>query len=356
MTYEETVMKALDKIEPKLARLPEIEVQQREFADRLLVLEQRGSAGGDGSSGDGARQTLGAQAWTSLQANMDLLKKTSSVRLELKAAGDAITTTSGRTVVSGGVGTPGASVLGLQNALPQRVIGATSAVEYSRFTGTQGAAAQQAVEGDAKAAIRPDHTLIMQAALTVAGYAKLSRQALNDSAELKRAVDVSLARSVGISLDVILTTGGTGFTGGIAGLATAYTSLVYASLADATSEGVATMQQAGFSPDVVAMSPADWLGVTVAKGSDGHYLSQAYLGTLPENLRGLRVVLSPSVAAGKSLLLDSRHIELLVVDGFTVEVAYSGTDFTQNLVTVLGETRVIPTFRTVGAARLITPL
>ena len=63
----------------------------------------------------------------------------------------------------------------------------------------------------------------------------------------------------------------------------------------------------------------------------------------------------PSVDAGKALLMDTSHSDLLVVDGFTVEVAYSGDDFTNNLVTVLGEVRVIPVFRTVGSARLITP-
>ena len=72
-------------------------------------------------------------------------------------------------------------------------------------------------------------------------------------------------------------------------------------------------------------------------------------------MRGLRVVLSPSVAAGKALLIDSAHSELLTVEGFSVEVAYVDDDFTKNLVTIIGEVRVIPVFRTVGSARLITP-
>ena len=65
--------------------------------------------------------------------------------------------------------------------------------------------------------------------------------------------------------------------------------------------------------------------------------------------------LSPSVDAGKALLIDTAHVELLIVDGFNIEVAYDGNDFTKNLVTMLGEMRVIPIFMTTGAARLITP-
>jgi hypothetical protein len=72
-------------------------------------------------------------------------------------------------------------------------------------------------------------------------------------------------------------------------------------------------------------------------------------------MRGLRVLLSPSVDAGKALLMDTAHVELLVVDGFVVEAAYADDDFSKNLISLRGETRVIPVFLSVGAARLITP-
>jgi hypothetical protein len=345
------LMKSLDKIEENQTGIIQ---RQTEFADRLLGVEQkRSTLPGEFSTNT---QSLGAQFLKSFEANRELFEKTRSVRLEIKAAGDSITTSSGRRIISGGVGVPGANVLGFQNALTARPASNTSAVEYSRYTGQQGAAAQQAAEGDAKAAVRPDHSLITQTAITIAGYAKMSRQAMADSSELKRSVDVTLSRSVATAVDVALVNGATGFAGGYETLATAYTSLIYTSLVDAISEGVATMQIAGFIPDVVSLNPADWLAIVVAKGTaNDHYLSGNYLGSLPSEMRGLRVVLSPSVDAGKALLLDSTHSELLTVDGFSIEVAYSGDDFTKNLVTVLGEVRVIPTFRTVGSARLITP-
>lgn len=304
----------------------------------------------------GTADNLGSQVATKFEENRELFEKTRSVRLEVKAAGDAITTASGRNIITGGVGAITGGVLGLQNALPSRRTPSTSAVEYSRFTGTQGAAAVQAGEGTAKAAVRPDHSLIVQSAITIAGYSKMSRQALNDSEELKRCVNVTLLRSTATALDAALVSGvvAPAFDG-YGTLATATTSLVYTALVDAISESVSAMQVAGFAPDAVALNPADWLAVTVAKGSDLHYLSGAYLGALPSEMRGLRVVLSPSVAAGKALLMDTAHAELLVVDGFSVEIAYSGDDFTKNLCTVLGELRVIPVFRTAGSMRLITP-
>ena len=336
-----------------LKALDRVEANQTEIKDRLLMVEQKGSA----ALGELTTKTasLGDQFLKSFEANRELFEKTRSVRLEIKAAGDAITTSSGRTIISGGAGAPGANVIGFQNALTVRPAPGTTALEYSRYTGVQGAAAQQAAEGDAKAAVRPDHTLVTQTAITIAGYAKMSRQAMSDSAELRRAVDITLNRSVSTALDVALVSGATGFAGGFSTLATAYTSLIYTHMVDAISEGVATMQVAGFNPDVVGLNPSEWLKLVTARGlANDHYLSGNYLGALPAEMRGLRVVLSPTIAAGKALLIDSGHSELLTVDGFSIEVAYSGDDLTKNLVTVLGEVRVIPTFRTVGSARLIT--
>lgn len=301
------------------------------------------------------RKTLGAKVWDQVQENADLLSKTSRVRLEIKGAGDPITTTSARKVENLGLSALGGMPLGIQNGLTTRSIGATTAVEYSRYTGLQGAAGVQAAEGAAKAAVRPDHSIISQQSITIAGWAKVSKQALNDAAELEQAIDVTLRRSVAMATDALIVAG-SGTWAGLASLGTAYTSLLYTNLADAASEAVATMQEAGFNPDVVAMRPSDWLALQVARGTaNDHYLAGSYLAPLPERMRGLRVVLSPSITAGTCHVIDSSQCDLLVVEGFTVEIGTDGDDFTKNLRTILGEARVIPTFRAVGAVRVITP-
>lgn len=346
------IINALDSIESKFNSF---KTNQTVFEDRLMQVEQK-AGGVFAGEGVTSKTGLGDLFLKSFNANRELFEKTRSVRLEIKAAGDPLTTSNARNLIMGGVGSITGGVLGLQNALPTRPSASTSAVEYSRMTATTGAAAQQEAQGDAKAAVRPEHSLIVQSALTIAGYTKLSRQALNDSGELRQAVDITLRRSVNIALDVALVSGATGFAGGYETLATAYTSLVYTGMADAVSESVSIMQTAGFSPDVVALNPADWLAIVVKKGTaNDHYLSGNYLGAMPSEMRGLRVVLSPTVGAGTALLMDTSHSELLMVDSFTVEMAYAGDDFTKNLCTILGEIRVIPTFRTTGSARVITP-
>lgn len=358
----DTLLKSVDAIHEKVtssstktaAELQRLSTDQRELADRLVSLEQRGGMQQEAREGAG-RASLGDRVWSELEKNAELLAKTRSIRFEVKAAADPITTANGRNIVVGVVGGPGPNTLGLQLALRTVPVFGVTALEYSRYTGKEGAAAQQATEGAAKAYVRPTHTLVTQKALTIAGLTKISAQAMTDRAELAAVVNNVLRREVDIALDVALTNGATDFSGGFEALATAYTSLVYTAMVDAISEGVSTMQIAGFAPDVVVLNPADWLAIMVAKGSDLHYLSGSYLQAMPMEMRGLRVVLSSSVDAGKALLMDSQHCELRVSNTFGVEVAYSGDDFERNLLTMRGEMRVIPVFRSTGAARLITP-
>lgn len=357
----EDIERGLDKFNAKFA---DIETKNRELAGRLLEIEQKGTAGGYPDDPTLTTKSLGSRVWSEIKANADLLGKTSKLTLSVagagslavKAAGDVTGTASARTIQPGGVGAPAGLALGVQYAFPTRSVGATSAVEYSRYTGIEGAAAVQAAEGDAKAAVRPTFSLIEQSGLTIAGYSKISKQALTDSQELQRAIDVTLRRSIAGALDTLLQSGTWGGAAGLLAHATSYTSLVYTGLADAASEAVATMQTAGFVPDTVILTPADWLAITTAKASgSGEYLSGAYLAPLPELLRGMRVVLSPACTAGKIMVADSSQLELLVVDDLTVEIGTDNDDFTKNVRTILGELRAIPAFRAVGAVRLITP-
>lgn len=349
-----TVMNSIDRVEKAME---DIAGNQRELAERLLQVEQRGSGVCDEPQVMRADPNyLSSQVVKEVKNNADLLSKTDKLRLEIKAAGDVVTTAMARAIASGGVGMPTGLPIGVQNAMPARKIDAVTAYEYSRYVGIEGAAARQAAEGDAKSPVRPVFSLINQSAITIAGYSKISKQALTDSKELERAIGVTLFRSISSVMDSELNSASWGGASGLLGHATAYTSLVYTGLADAASEAVATMQEGGFIPDTVVMRPAEWLAITTAKAAgSGEYLSGSYLSALPESLRGMRVVLSPTITAGKVLVVDSSQVELLVVDGFTVEIGTVDDDFTKNVRTILGEVRVLPTFRAVGAARLITP-
>jgi hypothetical protein len=147
----EVLLKALDKIDGKFQNY---ETEQRTLADRLLQVEQKGTSQFEGAASGGGGLTLGDKFVKFFSENAEMFSKTKSLRLEIKAAADPVTTASGRNILTGGVRAPGPNGMGIQNALPQRSTPAVTAYEYSRYTGVQGAAAVQILEGDAKAAIR----------------------------------------------------------------------------------------------------------------------------------------------------------------------------------------------------------
>jgi HK97 family phage major capsid protein len=305
-------------------------------------------------------ETLGSQVAKKLAEHAGEFGRTKSLRLEgltfeTKLAGDPVTTADTRNIISAGIGSPAAFAMGVQGAFPQRNLSGVSSVEYSRYQGTTGAALV-VKEGTLKPAVRPDHVLIQQSSLTIAAWTKSSRQAINDAQELEQVINITLQRAVAKALDLALTAGSIdpAFPGLLA-LATPVTSLTYTALPDAVSEAFAGMQMDGYLPNTMAVSPLDWLAITTMKSTTGEYLSGNFLSNLPESMRGLKVIFSPSLPAGKALLLDSGQLDLAIVDGFSIELAYVNDDFVKNLVTVLGEMRVIPTFRSVGAAALVTP-
>ena len=293
-----------------------------------------------------------------LDEHRDLLLSAGRASFTVRAAAsDPVTTSAVGTTVSLSPTAPNGPVIGAQSVIPSRSVSSATSFSYPRYSSVEGAAAVQAAEGDAKAQVHPVFTLVEQPAITIAGFTKMSRQALSDEQELSRVVDGVLRRSLGIKLDSILVDGNVApaFTG-YEPLAGATTSLVYTSLVDAVSEEVAAMQIAGYSPSVVLLNPADWLASMTAKASgSGEYLSGSYLGSLPSEMRGLRVGLSPSVTAGKALLVDTSFNEYLLVDQMQVVMGLDGNDFTKNMVTLLAEMRVVPLHRAVGSLRLVTP-
>lgn len=333
-----------------------INARMDRFDDAITELSQKSEVALVGSMKTGGK-TLGDIAVKQFADNQDIFAKSRSVSLELKAATDAVTTANTRTIMSGGMGMAGAAApLGLQNAFNTRQAIGTTALEYSRYIGVEGAAAVQAAEGDAKAAVRPNWSLITEAAETIAGVTVISRQSLTDSTELKNGVNITLARSIAAKMDDVLWNGVAGGFAGFGTLSTLHHSTEFAMLPDAISEAVAVMQVAGYAPDCVALHPSTWVAIVTARGtSNDAYLSGNYLGEQAMTLRGLRVVISASVPAGRALLLDSTQSEILIVQNPMLEIGYSGDQFTRNLCTALLEIRAIPVFKATGSAMYVVP-
>jgi uncharacterized membrane protein (DUF485 family) len=94
-------------------------------------------------------------------------------------------------------------------------------------------------------------------------------------------------------------------------------------------------------PNVVFVNPIDKANMELTKASDGHYILPPFSTADGTIISGVRVVESNSVAVGKFLLGDWTKLNIRDYIAFEITLGWENDDFTKNLVTVLGEKRLM---------------
>ena len=187
--------------------------------------------------------------------------------------------------------------------------------------------AEIVAEGDPK----PEATLVSSLEVinldTVAHWVSATRQVLEDSPALRSYIDSQLMQGVYKKMDAIAGAALTGAT-----LPTAEG----ADLISAVRVGIGTVQEAGFSPSLVVMNPADYAAMDVdmlSKTLDGDRIRGTYWG--------LEVVASSQVTAGTAYVGDfaagTAFFDRNVASVYVTDSHAS--NFTSNIITILGEAR-----------------
>lgn len=358
MSSFETIERALDKFENGFnSKFEEVSIKNKELADEILQLKQRGvmQHGYDGLQTNG--KTMGENVSVLFDQNAEMFFKTGNMNLKL----DVKSITS---AVSGMVGqyapiaTPSMTQSSLISALSIRSQPGLATLNYVRMTDRGVKPAVQTAEGAQKAETTPTFTKVTQNAITIAGYTVLSEQALKTQGELSRVIDVHLKNQLLRSLDTLVIDGTAAAAwpfGGLEALSGTYISATYTLLHDAIIDAATNMRASGYEPDVICLNPMEFLGIALKKDTAGQYLTGAYMGELPQKLHGMRVTFSSDVALGKALVLDSRYVEILMTDDANVQFGYNNDDFVRNLVTARVECSVIPVVRDLQAMNLVSP-
>lgn len=358
MSFQE-VIRAVEGMETKVSTYAEkTEIKLREMADEILHLKQRGAAMPLETQ---STINLGAAVRKQFEKNMAVYEAQRSVAfkvpMELKALMSTATIQS-HTQVEGLSYVPRPMETLLLGALQHRPLSGVTTAHYSRYTSNSGSIAVQAGEGAQKVEISPDFSPIAQNAITIAGWTPVTEQALKTTGELESVVNTFLSDQVLLGMDDVLI-GGTAEASwpfpGLKALATAYPSATYTGMADVIAEVVAIMRWTGLRPDVVVLNPMTFLGLVLAKNTQGDYLSGSYLANQPLVVHGCKVVFSSGINVDEALVLDTRHIELGVSSELNIQIGFQSDDFVKNKRTIRGEAAIIPIFRHEGAARLATP-
>lgn len=362
------VMKACEAIEQQLVKFAEkteaeikaagsqsadtksaidgLSIKQRELADRILGLEQRGTAQNDQQT---KSEGWGDQFIKSANYTAFAGGNTQKARFEVKNTLTGADATVAPDRKPGII--PGAfqalSLEGLFNALPT----SSNAIEFTKEASFTNNAAE-AAEGAAKAESAITFSLVNMPISTVAHWIKISRQLAMDNTALAAYVDTRMRYGVNRRVETQLAVGD-GTAPNISGIFDSgnYTAHGYLSGALGSTlakfvlirKVIGDLVNAGYVPDAILLNPVDWATMetellTTAAGQVPFKYDDAGM----PRLFGLQVVQSVGTAAdtfavgafGQAGTIHNR-------EGVVVELSESDSDnFTKNLVTIRAERRL----------------
>lgn len=364
----ELIQKGLDSIEAKIAEfatkakaeteavgkvahdtaaaIEALGVKQRELADEILQLKQRGVL---------QPETKQAEGWGDQFIKSDTYKNfctgaAQKARFEVKntlTGGDATVAPDRKPGV-----VPGAfQMLTLENLIPS-VPTSSNAVEFTKETAFTNNAAE-AAEGASKAESAITFALVNQPVATVAHWIKISRQLASDNAALAAYVDTRMRYGVNRRVEGQLVVGN-GTAPNLSGFMNTgnYTAHGYlsGSLGSTLAKFVlirkviGDLVNAGYVPDAIVLNPVDWATMeTELLTTQAGKVPFGYTEAGQPRLFGLPVVQSVGMAAdtfavgafGQAATIHNR-------EGVVVELSESdGDNFTKNLVTIRAERRLV---------------
>jgi hypothetical protein len=349
----EMITKGLDRIEEGLERLDR---KQKEHADEILMLKQRGVHMGGNEAITGTAATLGAEVQRQFASNEESFRRHKTLALDVQVKSIAGSIVGAR----GSVGPMARDIAA--TLLPQHLkltpaAGLAAMVYPRRATSELGAGASAVDENGARPQDEPIFTSITQSLVTIAGFAELSETALRTTGELQNVIDLHLQKALVEGLHSTLISGGTNFAGGLLGLATADV-LAFAGqdalLEEYIARAAMTMRTNGYSPDIVVVNPNDWRSVYLRRDSTNAYINSSPLAEPPLQIAGMKVVFSTVVTTMTALLLDARYTDFMPMESARIELAYTGSQFTTGQITVRGELQGLPVVRDLNAIKLVS--
>lgn len=217
---------------------------------------------------------------------------------------------------------------------------------YAQLINVEGDAAWVA-EGGEKPMMDGELEEVTINAAKVALGAKLTEETLTDLPQLVAEIRAEIINKIGLKEEQGILTGN-GQNGTIKGVASnlpafnltdvkiATPSIVDAIVAAYTQ--IISNSNQSYVPNVVMINPLDWANMAREKDSTGRPLNENLAAILPT---GLNVVVSTAVAKGKLLIGDFNYLNIRDYVMLTITFGWENDDFTKNLVTMIGEKRLM---------------
>lgn len=326
-------------------------LKQRELANEILQLKQRGTAMPDDKPGI----TSWGKQFTDCADYKDKLSalaqgmKVGNIGLEIKNTLTGSDTNVAPDRKPGVVG--GAFQPLTMESLFAHVPTSSNAVEFTKenvFTNS----AAEAAQGATKAESALTWTLVNMPVSTVAHWIKISRQLAADNAALAAYVDTRMRYGVNRRVETQLVSGD-GTSPNISGILDAgnYTAHGYADAAlGATLKKlvlirkiIGDLEAAGYNPDAIVLNPADWAQVEIdIFTANTNLVAFKYDEMGRPMLFGRRIATAVGMTADQVAVGDFAQAGTIYErEGVVVEMSDSDSDnFTKNLITIRAERRL----------------
>lgn len=335
--------------------LEKLAVKSSELTDKCLEMERKLSLGMTGANGE-KQDTAGEMLIKSDSFKAMQEGRSKFARVEVKTA---IVNATGQNQplvqsqrLAGIINNPN-RVLTIRDLLP---VGRTTSnlVEYTKENVFTNNAGPQYSSPDYENVTKPESgitfTLASAAVATLAHFIPVSRQVLDDSAQLESYVNGRLVYGLKLEEEDQLLNGN-GTSGNLGGLLksgnhTAYTRAVTGdSKLDTIRRALTQAQLSEFTADAIVLNPADWETIELQKSSYGEYIFGGDMGpidALGPRIWGKRVVATNSITAG-TFLVGSFTMGAQIWDrqDAAVQISYEdGDNFKKNMATLLAEERL----------------
>jgi HK97 family phage major capsid protein len=328
--------------------LDNLGTQQRELADRLLGLEQKGLVP---PKADGELTSWGAQFVKAAAFGDFVAGRLQKMRVEVK---NTITNAVGNTFSDRRPSPVGGAfreftLEQLLTTLPTT----SNAVDYVRENVFTNAAAET-TEGNAKPESSITTTLVTEPVATVAHWLKISRQLANDNPALAAYIDLRMRYGVNLRVENQIIAGN-GTAPNISGFTKSgnFTAHGYAA-ATLTGLGLSATNRfdligkilgdcwaADYPADAIVLNPTDWWTMRLAKDTTGRYILGDPGVNIAPSLFNVPVVSCNAVTADNVLVASLANAATFYNrEGVVVDMSESDSDnFTKNLVTIRAERR-----------------
>lgn len=180
----------------------------------------------------------------------------------------------------------------------------------------------------------------------VAARERVSTELLNDVEGMATMIADELMYNVMTAANAAVLTGTASATSpaGITTVASAYSlstiSTSTPNIYDAIVAGYTQIRSLNFTGTIEAyLNPIDLANMKLEKGTDGHYISFPYASPDGMTVHSVRVYEDNNIAVGKILMGDMSLYKILMYEEFSVRFGLDGTDWSENMMTAIGEMR-----------------